>query len=546
MGPTLWPLFALALSAPPPAAVQASKQITAERIRAHVRFLASDLLEGRGTGARGDELAAAYGASVLEGLGVEPAAPEGGWFQRFELIGSSGHPATLAFDAGGKKKLALAFSTDFIAAAGRQEPTSKIEDGEVVFVGYGIVAPEFQWDDYKGADLRGKVLLMMNDDPDWSPDLFQGKARMWYGRWDYKYEIAGKKGAAGAIIIHTRQSAGYPWQVVQTSWAGTQFGLPQGDSPRIAVRGWVTEDAARAVAKLGGKDLDSLRERARDRAFEPVPLGVHLSTSFDNKLTKVQAVNVLGAIRGSDPKLASEALIYTAHHDHLGIRDAAKPGPDTIYNGALDNASGVASVLAIAQATSALPKPPKRTILFALVAAEEQGLLGSEYLVRHPPIPAEKLAADINIDGINIFGKTKDVSMIGFGKSDLDAILTRLATWQGRVVSPDALADRGFFYRSDQFNFAKAGVPAAYTHGGLDYVGRPSGWGSEQHEKWESTHYHQPSDELSDSWNLDGALDDVRLMFLLGCEVADAIAMPKWKKGDEFEAKRALSTGSAR
>jgi Zn-dependent M28 family amino/carboxypeptidase len=531
---------ARASGAPTRAETEAAKAITADRIRGHIRFLASDLLEGRGTGARGDELAAAYAASVLETLGAKPAAPDGGWFQRFDLIGSSGHPDVLTFQAN-QSKLPLAFSSDFMAVAGKQKPASKISDAEVVFVGYGIVAPEFQWDDYKKADLSGKVLLMMNNDPDWSPDLFQGTARMWYGRWDYKYEIAAKKGAVGALIIHTTPSAGYPWQVVQTSWSGVQFGLPQGAEPHVEVRGWVTEDAARNLAKLGGKDLDALRERAKSRDFEPVPLGVRVSTSFESNLEKVQTMNVLGSIRGSDPKLASEAVVFSAHHDHLGIRQAKKSDPDMIYNGAVDNASGVAAVLAIAQAFSVLPKAPKRTILFALVAAEEQGLLGSEYLVQHLPIAADKLAADINIDGINILGKTKDVSMIGFGKSDLDSAVTRLVAWQGRVLSPDHFADRGFFYRSDQFNFAKIGVPAAYTHGGLDFVGRPSGWGKIEREKWESTHYHQPSDELTADWNFDGALDDVRLMFFLGVDVANAHAMPKWNKGDEFEARRTPS-----
>jgi Zn-dependent M28 family amino/carboxypeptidase len=534
---TLTLLVALAPHTPTREAVEASKHITADRIRAHVRFLASDLLEGRGTGSRGDRLATAYAASVLEALGAKPGASDGGWSQRFDLIGTKGHPAKLDV-AASAKKLELLLSKDFMAVAGKQSTKSALARAEVVFVGFGIQAPEYQWDDYKGADLRGKVLLMMNNDPDWDPELFAGTTRLWYGRWDYKYSSAAKQGAAGALIIHTTPSAGYPWQVVQTSWSGAQFDLPAGDEPRVDVRGWTTEDAARRIASLGGQDLDALRERAKSRDFRPVPLGVFVSTSFDNAVEKTQAENVLALMRGSDPQLAAEAVVVSAHHDHLGMDASAKPGTDAIYNGAVDNAAGVAAALSIAEAFFAMPKPPRRSILFAIVAAEEQGLLGSQYLVAHPPVPKDKLVADINIDGLNIFGKTKDISMIGFGKSDLDDAVKALAAWQGRVVIPDSLPDRGFFYRSDQFSFAKIGVPGAYTHGGLDFVGRPSGWGKEQREKWEATHYHQPSDELTDEWNLDGAIDDARLLFLLGVDVANAKATPRWKHGDEFEAKR--------
>jgi len=525
-----------------PAEKSAAQTINADTLRAHIRFLASDLLEGRGPATRGDQLAELYVASQMESLGLKPGG-SGGWFQPFDVIGVNGHPDTLSFSGNGKK-LDLKFQQEFMGVAWKQEPQSRVDNAEVVFVGYGIVAPEFQWDDYKGMDLKGKVLLMMNNDPDWDPNLFAGKTRLWYGRWDYKYESAAKTGAVAAIIIHTTPSAGYPWQVIQTSWAGEQFTLPYEGGPKLEMRAWTTEEASKKIAALGGKDLDALVKSARSRDFKPVPLGVTLSTAFQNTVQKKQTGNVIGVLKGNDPKLSQQVVLYTAHHDHLGIRKGAKPGEDDIYNGAVDNASGVSALLSIARAFTAMPKAPRRTIMFAAVAAEEQGLLGSQYLAQHPPVPPGMFAVDINIDGLNIWGKTKDISFIGLGKSTLDGVVKDLAALQGRVVKPDEMPDRGFFYRSDQFNFAKIGVPAFYSHHGLDFTGRPDGWGKKQREEWEATHYHQPSDELNDQWNFEGAVQDVQLFFELGDQVANLNAMPEWKKGDEFEQarKKALMT----
>ena len=527
----------------------AAKTITANSLRAHIRFLASDLLEGRGPATRGDRLAEEYVSAQMESFGLKPGGPNGSWFQSLDIVGVTGHPEMLTVSKPAalqrlSAKLELTWSKDFIAAAGKQNPKSALDNAEIVFVGYGIVAPEYQWDDYKGADLKGKVLLMMNNDPDWDPNLFAGTTRLWYGRWDYKYESAAKTGAAGAIIIHTNPSAGYPWQVVQTSWSGELFSLPYEGGPRLEVKAWATEDASKRIAAFGGKDLDQLIKSAKSRDFRPVPLGVMVSTAFRNEVEKKQTENVIGVMKGSDPMLASQVVLYTAHHDHLGMKRGAKPGEDFIYNGAVDNASGVSALLTIARAFAALPKPPRRTVMFAAVAAEEQGLLGSEYLAKHPPVPPGAFAANINIDGINIWGRTRDVSFIGLGKSNLDPIVKDLAAMQHRVVKPDELPDRGFFYRSDQFNLAKIGVPAAYFHAGLDVIGKPEGWGKKAREEWEATHYHQPSDELNDSWNFDGAVEDVRLCFYLGAKVANAAKMPEWKKGDEFEQarKRALMT----
>jgi len=546
-----WAVPALAQRTPlvTPSEKSAADAIVPDVLRAHVRFLSHDLLEGRGPGTRGDALAQAYIASQFEALGLKPAGPDGSYFQRFDLMGITSHPKGMTFRAP-QGTAELKFHEDFIAVSGVQAPEAKLEASELVFVGYGIQAPEYAWDDFKGMDLRGKTLLILNNDPEDDPTLFAGRARLWYGRWDYKYEQAAKVGAAGAIILHTTPSAGYPWQVVQTSWTGEQFELPAAEGPRMQVKAWATEAATRRVLQLAGKDLDALQAAARTRDFRPVPLGVKVSTRFTSEVRRRPTANVLAMLPGSDAKLAREVVLYSAHHDHLGLKEG-RAGEDTIYNGALDNAAGVAAMLAVAQAFRDLPQPPRRSILFAAVAAEEQGLLGSQYLAEHPPVPAGRVAANINIDGANIHGRTRDLTVIGLGKSSLDAIITGLAKTQGRVVKADQLSDRGFFYRSDQFNFAKQGIPAAYFGSGMDFVGRPEGWGKQQREAWEAKHYHQPSDELRPEWDFSGAVEDVRLFFLLGAHVARTPELPRWNKGDEFEAARqqaleALNQGASK
>jgi Zn-dependent M28 family amino/carboxypeptidase len=536
----------LSLLAASPAArtsAPAERTITADEIRAHVRFLASDLLEGRGPGTRGDALAEAYIASQLESLGLRPAGTEG-FLQPFDIVGVDGHAATIQF-ARGSESLQLRHAEDVIAVAGDDAAHTALEGAELVFVGYGIRAPEYAWDDFKGQDLRGKVLLVLNNDPEDDPALFAGRTRLWYGRWDYKYEMAAKVGAAGAIILHTPHSAGYPWQVVRSSWTGPQFSVPTKER-RLPMRGWVTEEACRRLVALAGKNLDELIGSANRRDFQPVSLGVKVSTAFDSRVQRTRTANVLALLPGSDPRLSSEVVLYTAHHDHLGVRPDAAPGEDAIFNGAEDNASGVALMLSVARAYAELPQPPRRSIVFAAVAAEEQGLLGSEFLARHPPVPLGRIAVDINIDGANVFGRTRDVTVIGLGKTDLDATLRALARTQGRVLRGDQLPDRGYFYRSDQFSFARVGVPSAYFESGLDYRGRPPGWGREKREAWEETRYHQPSDELTPDWDLSGAVEDGRLQFALGYSVAQSTALPAWTKGDEFEAPRLRSLEALR
>jgi hypothetical protein len=522
-----------------PGEMQASRAITERVLAAHTKFLASDLLEGRGPATRGDRLAQEYVAAQMEAIGLKPAAPGGGWIQKVALVGITPNvPETMTFIGPGGKSVSLKYREEFMAFPGVERPQAGISDAEVVFVGYGIAAPEYQWNDYKDVDVKGKVLLMMNNDPEDDPNLFAGKTRLWYGRWDYKYEIAAKKGAVGAIIIHTTPSAGYGWNVIQTSWAGERFELPEEGGPRVQLKMWTTEEASRSIAALGGQDLDSLRAAAQKREFRPAPLGVRLSFTIASQIQKKESGNVLGELPGSDSRLAKEVVLYTAHHDHLGVKEGAKPGADAIYNGARDNASGVAAMLAIAEAFARLPKPPRRTILFASVTAEEQGLLGSEYLARHPPVPAGSIAADINIDEVNIWGKTRDVSMVGPGKSSLDGTIREILRMQGRVAVPDPFPDKGHFYRSDQFSLAKIGVPAANFDSGTDFVGRPAGWGQKQIESYEKNDYHQPSDEYRETWDLSGAAEDARFDFHLGVAVANADQMPHWNKGDEFETAR--------
>lgn len=526
------------------AADEAAKQITADLMRGIIKELSDDRYEGRGPASQGDVMARKYLAAELAKLGLEPGAAGGSWEQPFDLLGiTAEQPPEWTFSKG-DDSLTLKQWDQFIVGSGVQAEKAAISDAEVVFVGYGIQAPEYDWDDFKGQDLKGKVLLMMNNDPDWDPKLFGGETRLWYGRWDYKYLSAAKQGAVGVIIIHTEPSAGYPFQVVQTSWTGEQFELPAGDEPRSPIQAWATEDAVRQLVALAGQDLDKLREAADNRDFQPVALGVTTSISMDVSLKRVQSANVLGLIKGSDPELADEAVIYTAHHDHLGIGTPNAEG-DNIYNGAMDNASGVAQVMAIAKAIKSLPEAPRRSILIALVGAEEQGLLGSKYYADNPTFPPGKIAANLNYDGGNIWGHTHDVTFVGLGKSSIDGIVTAIAAEQGRVVKPDQFADRGFFYRSDQFSFAKIGVPAMYLDTGTEFVDRPADWGRQQHDHYNEVNYHQPSDEYDENWNLDGMVSDALLGYWAGLAIANADEMPMWNAGDEFEAARLEALGKA-
>ena len=530
--------IALLLSIPivaPLRAQEPASVITEELILEHTLALSHDSLGGRGPGSTGEKIAQEYLVRQMESLGLEPGAGGDAWLQPFDLVRlTSSMPNSLRVTGDGGS-LDLAYGTDWVAAAGRQAGSTLIEDAEIVFVGYGIVAPEEEWDDYKDADVTGKILLFLNNDP--VGDRFAGDTRLYYGRWTYKYEIAAEKEAAGALIIHTTPSAGYPWQVVQSSFGGTEFELPAPpEEPRIGVRGWLTHEAASRLAGLAGQDLDALEAAAQRPDFRAVPLGVTLGLAFTTELDTTRTANVIGRLEGSDPELLDTAVLYTAHYDHLGIGQPVEG--DSIYNGARDNALGTATMLAIARAFGALAERPSRSVLFAAVGAEEQGLLGSEHLALHPPVPVCQLVANLNLDGGSILGASRDVRQIGRGKSDLDELLDRFAEPQGRTVLPEEFPDRGYFYRSDQFNLAKVGVPALYLHTGVDIEGRPEGWGAEREEEWVGTLYHQPADEVSPDWDLAGQVEDARLLFQVGREVAEAGTPPAWRPDDEFARPR--------
>jgi len=536
---------AVAQSPAVPDAVEqvARSYITRGALEAPIRFLSSDLLEGRGPATRADQLTRLYLQTQLEGMGYSAAFGTGAWQQPFDIVGiQSQFPKSWSFQ-GKNARVDLAWRDDYIAASGLQSESVALDDAELVFVGYGIQAPEYQWDDFKGADLAGKILVMMNNDPDWDPNLFAGKRRLYYGRWDYKYASAARHRAAGAIIIHTTPSAGYPWQVVQSSWGGEQFELPAGSEPRLRLKAWATEEATRRLLNASGQDLDRLLAAARSRDFTPVPLGIRTSIAFTNKLSRVQTANVGGVLSGSDPKLAAQVVVLSAHHDHFGIGEPDASG-DRIYHGAVDNASGCAQVLAIARAFAALHQRPRRSVLALFVAGEERGLLGSRYYALHPSFPAGRIAANINIDGGNIFGRTRDATLISMGKSSLDEIAARVASGQGRVLKPDQFPDRGYYYRSDQFAFAKIGVPALFFADGTDFIGRPADWGRKQIEEWELKKYHQPADKLDGSWNFDGMIQDAQLDMLSAWLITQADGMPTWKPGDEFEAARKQALGA--
>lgn len=512
--------------------------ITEQVLRGHIQFLADDLLEGRGPGSRGDDLTQLYLETQYKIHGLQPAAPNGTFRQPVPLVGVKTNPPETVTVNYKDQSLELKNYDDIITTVGRPAEATSIDEAEIVFVGYGIVAPEYEWNDFKDVDLKGKILLIMNNDPADDPNLFEGRRRLYYGRWDYKYATAAAQGAAGAIIIHTTPSAGYPFQVVQTSWSGEEFSLRDIDQPTMEMRSWVSEDAARRIAQLAGKDLDELRAAAESRDFRPVPLGATVSLDLTADVRKKDTANVLGILPGSDPELANQYVILMAHHDHLGMAAERDATGDNIYNGAIDNASGTAGLLTMLAALTRAESKPKRSILFATVGAEEQGLLGSKYFAENPSVPPGSMAAVINIDGVNFLGRTRDVNVIGLGKSSLDDLIKQAADSQYRIVTPDAFPDRGYYYRSDQFSLAKIGVPGVYLHSGTMVREKPEGWGTEQLEAWVEKNYHQPSDEYSEDWNLSGAIEDLQLLFDVALKVANQNELPTWTPGDEFEAAR--------
>jgi Zn-dependent M28 family amino/carboxypeptidase len=527
-------------------AEMAAAQIEESKLRAHVKFLADDLLEGRGPGGRGGMLAAKYIAAQFESLGLEPAAADRSYFQPVQMIGSRPDPATKLTVKSAAGDAEFKFGDDFVGGTDLEQTEIPI-NGEIVFVGYGVAAPENNWDDYKGLDVRGKILLIMVNDPPATPsepNLFGGKALTYYGRWTYKYEEAARRGAAGAILIHTNESAGYGWSVVRNSWGGERFGLvPEANTPALKLKSWVTDEAARRIAQMGGQNLDQLRQSAASRAFKPVTLNAKVDLTLRTQAQRLTSPNVVAIYRGNDPTLKNEYVVYSSHWDHLGIRP--DQSGDNIYNGAVDNATGIAGMLAIAKSFNSLMIKPRRSILFIATTAEEQGLLGAEYYARHPLAPLQQTVADINLDAMNVMGTTTDITPLGAERSTLGKLIEEVAKENNVTVSPDARPEQGSFYRSDHFPFAKAGVPAISFNPGTKFVGHSDKWGEEQFLDYNQHRYHQPSDEYSPNWDFSGMVQQTRLAFWLGLRVANASEAPQWNRGDEFESARLKSLGRA-
>ena len=513
-----------------------------DAIRAHIKFLSSDLLEGRGTGARGGEIAANYIAAQLEALGLKGAGANGSFFQPVSLVGVKIDPNTKLVISGRNDKETFKFADDYVAFTGAQTEDVDV-DADLVFVGYGINAPEQKWNDYKGdaSDYRGKILVMMVNDPPATaaePNLFGGRALTYYGRWTYKFEEAARRGAAGVILLHTDESAGYPWSVVRTSNGSWRFDIARtaGDAtPFLKMRSWVTNDTAQKIMKLAGYDLAELRAKAASRDFQPIKLNLKGKINLKSEVKRVEAPNVVGVLPGSDPKLRDEYVVYSAHWDHLGVGAPDKTG-DTIYNGAVDNASGCAAILAIAEALAKLPpgQRPRRSSLFLFPTAEEQGLLGAEWYSRHPVVPVAKTAANVNLDSMNMLGLTHDFTPLGAERSSLKAVVEAVARERGMVVSPDSRPEQGSFYRSDHFPFAKVGVPSISLKEGDDFIGRPKGWGETQFQAYNTAHYHQPSDEYDPNWNFKGMIQEAEIAMAIGMRIANDPAMPRFNPTDEF------------
>ncbi len=527
------------------AAKEVPSTITAEGLLQHITDLSADSMEGRGPGTRAETKVVRYLTNQFKALGLEPGNPDGSWTQPVKLMGFTATP-TMELRAGGTS-IPMTFRTDYVAASRRETPQVDVVNSDIVFVGYGVDAPEYQWDDYKGMDVKGKTIVMLVNDPPvpdpadstkLDPAVFRGDAMTYYGRWTYKYEEASRKGAAAAIIVHQTVPAGYPWSVVSDSWGGENMDVEHtdGNAGRVAIESWITVDKAKALFAAAGKDFDALQRAARSRDFKPVALGATATIRLKNAVRTVSTQNVIAMVPGSDPKLKNEYVVYTAHWDHLGIGQPVNG--DSIFNGAIDNASGTAAVLELAKAFKALSPAPKRSILFLVVTAEEKGLLGARFYAENPLYPLAKTVADFNIDGVNQWGKTTDLVVIGKGATTLEDVLDSVATGKGRTLSPDPEPEKGLYYRSDHFEFAKQGVPAMFLDNGVEYIGKPAGYGKQKRDEYTDNDYHKPSDEVKPDWDLSGAVDDLNLLLNTGARVANAATWPAWKAGTEFKAIR--------
>jgi Zn-dependent M28 family amino/carboxypeptidase len=524
---------------PPQSALDA---ITADGLLRHIKTLSSDEFEGRAPGSKGEDRSVQYITDQFKSLGLKPGNPDGTYTQEVPLAGIISAP-TASFVVK-DQATSLKFPDDYVASSARLQSQIEVKDSDIVFVGYGIVAPEYGWDDYKDVDVKGKTILMLINDPP-LPDptdpskldekMFKGKAMTYYGRWTYKYEIAAEKGAAAAVIIHETGPAAYPYSVVRTSWSKENFELdaPDKNMGFVSVRSWIALEAAKKLFSDCGQDFESLKKSALSKDFRPVPLGAKANFAVAQQVRSFKSHNVIGKIEGTDAKLKDEYVIFSAHWDHLGKHAELKG--DQIFNGAVDNASGVAAVMELAKACTKTKTP--RTLLFLSTTAEEAGLLGAKYYAQHPLYPLAKTLADINIDELNVWGKARDIQDTSFGFSTLDDMLATAAKRQGRTAVPNPRPEKGTIYRADNFEFSKVGLPSLYIGPGEHLLSRAEN-APLRSDEFDLKDYHQVTDEIHPDWDLSGAVQDVQLLFEVGYQVANADKYPEWKAGNEFKPKR--------
>jgi Zn-dependent M28 family amino/carboxypeptidase len=537
----LSPIFLfLAISCGQPPVEQAASSITAESLMSHIEVISSDEFEGRAPATRGEDLTVDYLVETMEQMGVAPGMDDGSYIQQIPLLGQQidGSTASMNIRSNGQVAEQMEYRMDFMAWPSNEAETVQLRDAELLYVGYGIQAPEFDWDDYKGADVEGKVLVFKNSDPSNDPEIFEGDSRLYYGRWSYKFEKAEELGALGAIIIHTTPTAGYGWSVIENSWGRERFSLKGEDDTgtKPEFNGWLTEEHSENLFELAGLNLEEMLDAAEERDFEPVPLeGVSLDLTLNATYRDMSSRNVLGEIEGSDEDLKDEYVVFTAHYDHLGITTPIDG--DSINNGALDNAAGVSAVLEMANAYKQLEPEMRRSALFLFVGAEEMGLLGSLYWSQNPTIHPGKVSANINMDGMQVYGETEDVVLVGYGRNTITDVIEQYAEQEGRVVKPDPNPGQGYFYRSDHFSLARVGIPAIFPNPGRDYVNKPEDFIATV-DSLSAVNYHSVGDEINEYWDLTGMEKDVRLFFRSSFHILNADEMMSWEEGDEFQAIR--------
>ena len=533
----LFPLtiFSPACARPSEDAGTVTVEFSADRLMEHIETLSSDAFGGRAPGSPGEEKTVAYLRDRFSAHGLAPGNPDGTFVQNVPLVGITSESRVSLVRDGEEEE--LAGGVGYVAWTKRVVEEVSLDE-ELVFVGYGAVAPEYDWDDYKDVDVRGKVLVMLVNDPP-VEGIFGDEAMTYYGRWTYKYAIAAEKGAAGAFVVHETVPAGYPWEVVSGSWTGEQFDLETEDKNmgRVAVEGWFSLEVAQSLFEKAGLDFDAQKQAAADRAFRPVALGARVTATIENTMRNVDSANVVARLEGSGAP--DEIVLYVAHWDHLGTIESMEG--DNIFNGAYDNATGVAGLLELARVLGELDPAPRRSVVFLAVTAEEQGLLGSRYYVEQPLYLAKKTVAAINMDGLNIWGRTSDITVVGLGQSELDDLAREVATGQGRIVRPDPEPEKGFYYRSDHFELAKVGIPSFYADVGISFEGKPEGWGEEQRAIYTAEDYHKPSDEIKEWYEFSGMTQDLELFFEMGRRLAAGDGWPEWSETSEFRARREAS-----